>query len=69
MLHQICSTKNPFDLRCESVTYTYVYYLMIHLTLELALIIVTMVRASISLLHTAKVVKTGTIIGEKKPVT
>ena len=20
VLHQICSTKNPFDLRCESVT-------------------------------------------------
>ena len=20
MLHQICSTKNPFDVRCESVT-------------------------------------------------
>ena len=23
VLHQICSTKNPFDLRCESVTFTY----------------------------------------------
>ena len=21
VLHQICSTKNPFDLRCESVAY------------------------------------------------
>ena len=21
MLHQICSTTDPFDLRCESVTY------------------------------------------------
>ena len=34
MLHQICSTKNPFDLRCESVTcvivsYDFVLYSMI----------------------------------------
>ena len=24
VLHQICSTTDPFDLRCESVTYKYI---------------------------------------------
>ena len=23
MLYQICSTKNPFDLRCKSITYLF----------------------------------------------
>jgi len=26
VLHHICSTRNPFDLRCESVTYNIVMY-------------------------------------------
>ena len=31
VLHQICSTTDPFDLRCESVTHIANLYACIHL--------------------------------------